>query len=48
MTLEKKPFENIVGKMEMLVTSIFSFSNNIFNLAQSNFFLFVKELDICK
>ena len=30
MTLEKKPFENIVGKEKMLVTSIFSFSHNVF------------------
>ena len=29
-TLWKKPFENIVGKEKMLITSIFSFSHNVF------------------
>ena len=29
--LKKKPFENIVGKGENAVVSIFSFSHNVFN-----------------
>ena len=30
MGLEKKPFENIVGKAEIACTSNFSFSHNVF------------------
>ena len=30
-TLEKEPFKNTVGTGEMLVTSIFSFSHNVFS-----------------
>ena len=37
-TLRKKPFENIVGKGEMLLTSIFSISHNVFStLPEANF-----------
>ena len=38
--------ENIVGKGEKLVTSIFSFNSPIINLDQSKNLLFGKELKI--
>ena len=49
MTLRKGPFENIEGKEKMLVTSIFSYSHNVFypskNIFQlSNHIYFI----ICK
>ena len=37
---ESKPFEYIVEKEKMLVTSIFSFSHNVFYPLQSNFLFF--------
>ena len=40
MTLYEKPFENIVGKEKMLVTSIFSFSHNVFHPSYNKFWLF--------
>ena len=41
MTLRKKPFENIVGKEEMLETSIFSLFHNVFDPSQAKLqFLF--------
>ena len=39
-TQKKKPFENIVGKGENAVTSIFSFSHNVFYLSP-RIFLFL-------
>ena len=39
MTLKKRSFENIVGKEKMLVTSIFSFSHNVFYPSQKEFLL---------
>ena len=36
-TLQKKAFENIVGKEKMLVTSIFSFFHNVFYPSQNKF-----------
>ena len=35
--LRKKTFKNIVGKEQMLVTSIFSFSHNVFYFSQNKF-----------
>ena len=40
MTSKNKSFENIVGKGEMLVTSIFSFSHNAFFPFQNKFQFF--------
>ena len=37
--LEKKPFQNIMGKGENLVTSIFSFSHNVFYKRQKLSFM---------
>ena len=50
MTLGKRTFGNIVGKMEkMLVTSIFSFSQNVFYLCQNKFlFLGYIYCVVCK
>ena len=39
-TLYKKPFENIVGKREMLVIKIFSFSHNVFYPFKNKFQFF--------
>ena len=36
-TLTGRPIENIVGKGKMLITSIFSFSYNVFNPLQNTF-----------
>ena len=44
--MNKKPFENIVGQEEMLVTSFFSFSNNVFYPLQKEF-LFLSYIDFC-
>ena len=40
LTLRKKPFENIVGKGENAVTSIFSFFLNVFYSLQNIFKIF--------
>ena len=49
MTLIKKAFENIVGREKMLVTSIFSFSYNVFYLIKDkNFHCSNIEFVICK
>ena len=45
----KKPFENIVGKVQMLVTSILSFSHNAFYLTEGKLHhLCYNEIVICK
>ena len=44
-----KAFENVVGKGEMLVTSIFSFSHNIFFSSQHKFQFFSQDyVVVCK
>ena len=51
MTLRRKPFENTVGKgeIEMLVTSIFPFSHNVFNfIIETLRHLNNTEIVICK
>ena len=41
MSLKKNLFETIVGKGKILVTSIFSFSNNAFYPIKDNFFFII-------
>ena len=48
MTLYKKPFENIVWKGEMPVTSIFSFSYNVFYALKSKMQFFCHIYFVCK
>ena len=36
-TLRKEPFENIVWKGKIMLTRIFSFTNNVFSLSQNEF-----------
>ena len=47
--MKKKPFENTVGKEKMPVTSIFSFSHNVFYCSGNNFQFFSHiYLVVCK